>query len=121
MASTMASTSLREGAPQPVVETTRGKVRGTTAGGVSIFRGIPYGASTAGKNRFMPPIAAQPWAGVRDAFDYGPSAPQNPSSMRGAVDPRSGFAALERAIKRNRVDQASPASGRGKRRRATFR
>ncbi len=93
MASTMASTSLREGAPQPVVETTRGKVRGTTAGGVSIFRGIPYGASTAGKNRFMPPIAAQPWAGVRDAFDYGPSAPQNPSSMRGAVDPRSGFAA----------------------------
>jgi hypothetical protein len=41
----------------------------------------------------MPPIAAQPWAGVRDAFDYGPSAPQNPSSMRGAVDPRSGFAA----------------------------
>jgi len=41
----------------------------------------------------MPPVAAQPWAGVRDAFDYGPSAPQNPSSMRGAVDPRSGFAA----------------------------
>ena len=93
MASTMASTSLREGAPQPVVETTRGKVRGTTAGGVSIFRGIPYGASTAGKSRFMPPIAAQPWAGVRDSFDYGPSAPQNPSSMRGAVDPWSGFAA----------------------------
>ena len=27
----MASTSLRESAPQPVVETTRGKVRGTTA------------------------------------------------------------------------------------------
>jgi para-nitrobenzyl esterase len=89
----MASASLREGALQPVVETTYGKVRGVTDSGVSIFRGIPYGASTAGKNRFMPPIAAQPWTGVRDAFHYGPSAPQNPSSMRGAVDPRSGFAA----------------------------
>jgi para-nitrobenzyl esterase len=89
----MASASLREGAPQSIVETTSGKVRGTTAAGVSIFRGIPYGASTAGKNRFMPPVAAQPWAGVRDAFDYGPSAPQNPSTMRGLVDPRSGFSA----------------------------
>lgn len=89
----MASTSVRIGTLQAVVETTRGKVRGITTAGVSIFKGIPYGASTAGMNRFMPPLAAEPWAGVRDAFDYGPSAPQNPSSMRGLVDPRSGFAA----------------------------
>src|SRR5215469_4010531 len=89
----MASASLREETLQPVVETTNGKVRGMTAAGVSIFRGVPYGASTAGKNRFMPPVAVQPWVGVRDAFDYGPSAPQNASTMRGLVDPQSGFAA----------------------------
>ena len=41
----------------------------------------------------MPPVAPAPWAGVRDALSYGPSAPQNPSSMRGLVDPKSGFAA----------------------------
>ncbi|HXW85373.1 MAG TPA: carboxylesterase family protein, partial [Candidatus Binataceae bacterium] len=89
----MSTAPSRESAAQPVVETTCGQVRGTVCDGVNIFRGIPYGATTAGENRFMPPVAAKPWAGVRDAFDYGPSAPQNPSTMRGAVDPRGGFAA----------------------------
>jgi len=75
-----------------VVETAYGRVRGVAANGVSSFKGISYGASTAGRNRFMPPVAPSPWAGVRDALSYGPTAPQNPSSMRGAVDPRSGYA-----------------------------
>ena len=91
----MTSAVSERGTPSnPIVETTHGKVRGESVGGVSVFRGIPYGASTAGRNRFMPPVAPTPWAGVRDALSYGPSAPQNPSTMRGAVDPRSGFAAF---------------------------
>jgi len=59
-----------------IVETSTGKVRGTVVDGVKIFKGIPYGATTAGKNRFMPPAKPAPWTGVRDALSYGPSAPQ---------------------------------------------
>src|ERR1700733_3327094 len=60
----------------PIVETTSGKLRGALVDGVAAFRGVPYGASTAGAARFMPPRPPQPWAGVRDALDYAGQAPQ---------------------------------------------
>src|SRR4051812_39198641 len=71
---------------QPVVETTFGRVRGTENRGIKVFKGIPYGASTAGKNRFMPPMNPAAWTGVRDALDYGARAPQAQPRPRGEAD-----------------------------------
>ncbi len=65
----------------PVVQTTSGPVRGRVDDGVNVFKGIPYGASTAGRGRFKPARDPAPWRDVRDAFDYGPAAPQPPSAL----------------------------------------
>jgi para-nitrobenzyl esterase len=62
----------------PVVDTTAGKIRGRVINKVNAFQGIPYGASTEGAGRFMPPAKPQPWAGVKDTVDWGLEAPQGP-------------------------------------------
>ncbi|MBV8089390.1 MAG: carboxylesterase/lipase family protein [Alphaproteobacteria bacterium] len=63
----------------PIVETISGKIRGVSGGDVQIFKGVPYGASTAGTNRFMAPHPPEPWTGIRDAVAYAGHAPQWPS------------------------------------------
>ena len=74
------SVLLRELSAQDVkyvtAETIYGKIRGVDNNGIKIFKGIPYGASTAGANRFMAPAEPAKWTGVRDALEYGHSAPQ---------------------------------------------
>ena len=64
----------------PIVDTTSGKVRGVSVGAVQVFKGVPYGASTAGANRFMPPRPPEPWTGIRDTVAYAGHAPQWPST-----------------------------------------
>jgi para-nitrobenzyl esterase len=61
-----------------IVETTAGKVRGYTRNGIYTFKGIPYGAATAGKARFLVPTKPTPWTGVRSSMQYGYVCPQGP-------------------------------------------
>ncbi len=58
------------------VETAYGRVKGAVNDGIFSFRGVPYGGSTAGAGRFMPPSRPTPWTGVRDAIELGQRAPQ---------------------------------------------
>ncbi|MFC9063259.1 carboxylesterase family protein, partial [Streptomyces sp. NPDC057074] len=65
---------------KPVVSTEYGAVRGRYENGVAVFRGIPYAAPPFGPRRFRPPVAPEPWDGVRDAGSFGPTAPKPPYS-----------------------------------------
>jgi len=74
--------AMGEGGEPVVVEIETGKLRGRRMPEVSSFLGIPYGSAT----RFMPPGAAAPWSGVREAVAFGPRAPQF-EAPPGAIPP----------------------------------
>ena len=53
-----------------IADTQYGKVQGYILNKVYTFLGIPYGADTGGKNRFMPPQKPEPWTGILPAVFY---------------------------------------------------
>jgi para-nitrobenzyl esterase len=61
-----------------IVRIRQGVVHGNMAQGVAAFKGIPYAAAPFGPNRFQPPQPAEPWEGVRQALNYGPTVPKAP-------------------------------------------
>lgn len=63
---------LQTSAASTVVETVSGKVAGYIDNGIYTYKGIPY----AKAERFMPPVPADSWEGIRSSRAYGPTCPQ---------------------------------------------
>lgn len=59
-----------------IAETTNGKVRGYILNSTYTYLGIPYGADTSGKNRFMAPKKPAAWTEVKPTIWWGNTAPQ---------------------------------------------
>lgn len=59
-----------------IVSTEHGALEGVRTESVTVFKGIPFAASPAGRRRFRPPEPPEPWTGVRPASESGPAAPQ---------------------------------------------
>ncbi|MFC8519804.1 carboxylesterase/lipase family protein [Streptomyces sp. NPDC057257] len=79
-----AAESLREGP----VRIDTGLVSGVpaAAAGVTVFKGIPYAATTAGRNRWRPPQPAPRWKGVRRADTFGDAPPQASTTLTMSED-----------------------------------
>jgi para-nitrobenzyl esterase len=80
--------TLLQGREPILAQTLSGPVIGQLDQGALAFKCIPYGASTSGRSRFMPPSPPQPWDKPVHAFSYGPAAPQS-DPTKGA-DPGGG-------------------------------
>jgi len=68
--------TVRAADADPVVETADGRLRGYVRNGIVAFKNVPYGADTAGANRFMPPQKPSPWTNVLPCLYHGYVSPQ---------------------------------------------
>jgi len=80
----------QDAADDATARTRSGLVIGSRIGGALAFKGIPYGGSTGGANRFMPPTAPTRWREPFRATQYGPASPQaEPDHTRPGAMPES--------------------------------
>lgn len=71
-----------------VVTTDAGELRGLFVGpsqNVQAFKGIPYAKPPVGDLRWREPVAAEPWSGVKDCFEFGGACPQRTPAMMASV------------------------------------
>ncbi|HEX7824625.1 MAG TPA: carboxylesterase family protein, partial [Mycobacterium sp.] len=73
-----------------IAHTSNGRLRGTTEGGVNVWRGVAYAEQPVGDRRFLAPAPPQSWHGVRDAVEHGPLPPQTKSFVGGGRDDPKG-------------------------------
>jgi len=67
--------------PKPV-RTQWGLVQGVNENGLTVYKGIPFGAPPVGDLRWRAPQPPAPWKGVRTADKFGPACMQNPAGGR---------------------------------------
>ncbi|MFB0630073.1 carboxylesterase/lipase family protein [Streptomyces sp. AB3(2024)] len=71
--------STASGGGRPRAGTAHGTVEGRWGpGGTAVFRGVPYAAPPVGPSAFAAPGPPRAWDGVRDAGEFGPTAPKVP-------------------------------------------
>ena len=75
-----ASPALLAQVPKPV-RTQAGLVQGTVENGITVYRGIPFGAPPVGDLRWQAPQPPAPWKGVKDTDKFAPACMQIPIVM----------------------------------------
>ena len=61
---------------ETIVDTSSGRLRGCVDGNIATFLGVPFAEAPVGPLRFQAPEPVTAWSGVREALDFGPTAPQ---------------------------------------------
>ncbi|MEH6912238.1 MAG: carboxylesterase family protein [Oceanicoccus sp.] len=99
----------------PIVSVRSGQLRGlvnnTTA--TVAYRGIPYAAAPVGNRRWMPPVSADAWPGVRKAFEHGPGCVQPIAGELGFIDMMmdgAGMSSWRKTVVRWGIKLSAPAN-----------
>lgn len=78
---TPASRALAQAQRRAIVDAPAGKMRGTIAGNLRVFKGIPYARPPVGNLRWKPPVPLPRWQGVRTVTTFGPACYQPSNSF----------------------------------------
>lgn len=71
----------------PIVNTPLGQLAGTyEKGNIAVFKGVPYAKPPVGPLRWRPPQPLEPWQGIKQATDYGPTAMQRSGEIATLID-----------------------------------